>query len=279
MAASGGILVFTEIKTNSVQARAYIASQSTSIEGSVQRLVASVRWSRRGALLFLFVAIVFITTFAQGEDNSPDSVDRGGQIFSQRCAMCHGEHGEGRSALVTIAGPSLRAEHDYGRVMTAVEVGPSHMPSFVYVLPVDEIRAVSHFVVDRIADIPLPAGDIGEGGRLFRMNCASCHRTAGRGGALGFIGTNAPDLTGKSAALIAGTIRWGPGPMPAFPPAVLDEHALASVVSYVRYAQHPERPGGLALTWYGPFPEGAVAWLFILGMIGVAVWIERGGKG
>lgn len=181
--------------------------------------------------------------------------------------------------MVTIAGPSLRAEHDVGQVMTAVEVGPSHMPSFVYVLSVDDIRAVSHYVVDRIADIPLPAGDIGVGGRLFRENCAACHRTAGRGGALGFVGTNAPELTGKSAAIIAGAIRWGPGPMPAFPSTVLDQQALASIVSYVRYSQHPEHPGGLSLTWYGPFPEGAVSWAFVLGLIGVTLWIERGGKG
>jgi ubiquinol-cytochrome c reductase cytochrome c subunit len=193
--------------------------------------------------------------------------------------VCHGEHGEGRSALVTFAGPSLRAEHNTGDVMTAVEVGPSHMPSFVYILSIPEMHAVSQYVVERVADIPLGAGDLGKGGELFRRYCASCHRTAGRGGALAYDGINAPDLTGKSAALIAGAIRWGPGPMPAFPPSVLDDKALSSIVTYVRYSEHPDRPGGLSLSWYGPVPEGGVAWLVVFGLIGATVWIEKGGKG
>lgn len=180
---------------------------------------------------------------------------------------------------MTIAGPSLRAEHDVGQVMTAVEVGPSHMPSFAYTLSVADIRSVSKYVVDNIANIPLSEGDMNEGGVLFRTYCASCHRTAGRGGALAFVGTNAPALTDKSAAIIAGAIRWGPGPMPAFPPSILDDRQLASVVKYIRYAQHPYSPGGFALTWYGPVPEGCAAWVVVFGLVGIAVWIERGGKG
>lgn len=163
--------------------------------------------------------------------------------------------------------------------MTAVEVGPSHMPSFAYTLSVADIRSVSQYVVDSIADIPLSSGDMKEGGVLFRTYCASCHRTAGRGGALAFVGTNAPVLTEKSGALIAGAIRWGPGPMPAFPPSILDDRQLASVVLYIRYAQHPYSPGGFTLNWYGPVAEGCAAWGVVFGLVGIAVWIERGGKG
>jgi len=46
--------------------------------------------------------------------------------------------------------------------------------------------------------LPLTQGDLGEGGKLFRVYCASCHRTAVRGGALAFTGRNAPALTNKS---------------------------------------------------------------------------------
>lgn len=181
--------------------------------------------------------------------------------------------------MVTIAGPSIRAEHDYGKVMTAVEVGPSHMPSFSYVLPVDDIRAVSHFVVDKIADIPLGPGDLAQGGKLFRTHCASCHRTAVRGGAMAYDGVNAPALTGKSAALIAGAVRWGPGPMPSFPPSVLDDKELSSVVAYVRYVQSPASPGGTPMNWYGPVAEGFTAWIVVLALVAIAIWIEKGGRG
>src|SRR5579872_4865746 len=140
----------------------------------------------------------------------------GAAIFAQHCAMCHGEHGEGVSALSSIAGPNLQAEHDLGQVLTAVEVGPSHMPSFARVLSVENMRTVAQYVTRHLATIPLQGGNIDDGGELYREYCSACHRTDVRGGALAFVGTNAPDLSDKSPALVAGAIRWGPGPMPAF---------------------------------------------------------------
>ena len=201
------------------------------------------------------------------------------QIYLQQCAKCHGPTGEGISAAVTIAGPNLWAEDDPGRVMTALEVGPSHMPRFEYILSVSQMHAVSDYVAHTIAQIHLNGGDLSRGGELFRRNCAACHRTAVRGGGLVFVGTNAPSLTGKSAALIAGAIRWGPGPMPRFPPSVLSDHQVASIVDYIRYVQQPASPGGSALNWYGPVAEGFVAWVGVLLMIGIVMWIEKGGKG
>jgi len=200
-------------------------------------------------------------------------------IFAERCAVCHGEMGQGRSAVTSIAGPSLQAEHDPGVVLTAVEVGPSHMPSFAYVLSVPEMRAVADYVTQQIAVIPLTGGNLMEGGELFRANCGSCHRSAVRGGALAFTGINAPALTNKSAAIIAGAIRWGPGPMPPFPASVLNDRQLASVVQYVQFVQHPPSPGGNPIGYYGPVAEGFVAWVIVFMLIAVSVWIERGGKG
>jgi mono/diheme cytochrome c family protein len=180
---------------------------------------------------------------------------------------------------VTIAGPSLQAEHDMGRVMTAVESGPSHMPAFSRILPSDQIQAVAQYVTTDLAVIPLMHGDIGEGGKLFRTYCATCHRTAVRGGVLAFAGRNAPDLQGKSAALIAGAIRWGPGTMPSFPSTILSDQQLASTVEYVRFVEHPPNPGGDPLMEVGPVSEGGIAALAVLFVIGIAGWIERGGKG
>jgi ubiquinol-cytochrome c reductase cytochrome c subunit len=232
-----------------------------------------------GAPFFPFAFLLLCAVLCPGQQNPSDSVPRGEQIFAQRCSKCHGEHGEGISGVISIAGPSLKAEHDFGKVLTAVEVGPSHMPSFVYVLSIDDMRTVSHYVTDKIADIPLEEGDIGKGGELFRMNCASCHRTAVRGGALAYDGSNAPSLAGKSSELIAGAVRWGPGPMPSFPPSVLDDKQLSSLVTYIRAVQNPAKPGGIALNWYGPVVEGCVAWFAVLGLVGFTIWIEKGGKG
>lgn len=203
----------------------------------------------------------------------------GKAIFQLRCAKCHGVNGGGVTAAITIAGPSLLAEHDHGAAMMAMEVGPNHMPSFARVLSVDEMRAVADYVTQSIAVIPLAGGNLSDGGKLFRVYCAPCHRTAVRGGALAFTGINAPALTGKSPAIIAGAIRWGPGPMPPFPPSVLNDQQLDSIVEYVKFVQHPPSPGGSSLNWYGPVSEGFAAWLVLLAVILTTGWIEKGGNG
>lgn len=203
----------------------------------------------------------------------------GKEVFAVRCAKCHGEDGGGISAAISIAGPSIKAEHNHGEVMTALEVGPSHMPQFPYILSMQQMEAVADYVTHDIATIPLGGGDLSEGGKLFRQYCAPCHQTAGRGGALVFTGVNAPALTGKSPALVAGAIRWGPGPMPAFPTSVLTDKQLNSIVKYVEFVQQPPNPGGSPLHWYGPVSEGLAAWVIVFGVVGVAVWIEWGGKG
>jgi len=231
-------------------------------------------------ILFLLVPAAASIASAQQADR-PAAIDipNGQAIFLLRCAKCHGSRGEGVNAPITIAGPNIQAEHNAGDVMMAMEVGPSHMPKFPYLLSISEMNAVADYVANDLAVIPLSGGNLGEGGRLFRIYCAACHRTAARGGALGYVGVNAPDLTNKSAALIAGAIRWGPGPMPSFPASVINEEQLVSIVQYVRFVQHPPSPGGSPLHWYGPVAEGFVAWVVVFMVIGVTGWIERGGKG
>jgi ubiquinol-cytochrome c reductase cytochrome c subunit len=231
------------------------------------------------SLVCLVLLIPFASHSAFCQQAKGDSSSDGAAIFSQRCAQCHGDKGQGISALESIAGPSIQAEHNPGVVMTALEVGPSHMPRFEYVLSVQDMRAVAHYVTTQIAVIPLANGNLQQGGELFRIYCASCHRTAVRGGALAFTGVNAPALTTKSPALIAGAIRWGPGPMPSFPATVLDDQKLASIVRYVTFVQHPPDPGGSPMHYYGPVAEGLVAWVIVLLAGAVAVWIEKGGNG
>ena len=203
----------------------------------------------------------------------------GATIFKQHCAVCHGEQGEGLSALVTIAGPPLRAEHDLNRVLETVCDGRGVMPAFATTLRAQDIQNVSHYVTAHLATMSLEGGKVAEGGELYRMYCAACHRTAVRGGALAFVGTNAPQLTDKSLAVVAATIRWGPGPMPSFPQWVLNNQQVASIAAYVGAVQHPPNPGGISMHWYGPVAEGFAAWVFVFALGGLTMWIEKGGRG
>lgn len=248
-------------------ARGYLSSK-------LKPRATSVRSILRVLLLFPLASGF---CFCQDPEAAPPP--NGQAIFLQHCAKCHGEKGEGISAVVTIAGPNLQAEHNTGTAMAAMEIGPSHMPSFGYVLSVPEMRAAADYVVNQLAVIPLTGGDPAEGGTLFRVYCATCHRTAARGGALAFADINAPALTGKSLAIVAGAIRWGPGPMPAFPPSILTDKQLNSIVDYVAFIQHPPSPGGSPLNWYGPVAEGFAAWVIVFALVVITGWIEKGGKG
>jgi len=203
----------------------------------------------------------------------------GAAVFAQHCAICHGQQGQGISAIVSIAGPPLLAEHDLNHVLASVREGRGVMPAFARTLRAQDISDVARYVTGHLATIPLTGGSVGEGGELYRTYCAACHRTALSGGALAFVGTNAPDLSDQSPAVVAATVRWGPGPMPSFPRSVLNDRQLASIADYVVAVQHPPHPGGRAMHWYGPVSEGFAAWVFVFVLGGLTVWIEKGGKG
>ena len=237
------------------------------------------RWAVFACVALLLILCVPLTAWGEPAENPSDAFVHGQQIFSRRCAACHGDDGQGISGVVSIAGPNLQAEHNLGQVLAAVEVGPSHMPSFARILSVENMRDVSNFVTQKLAVIPLQGGNLSEGGDLYSMYCAACHRTAVRGGALVFDGVNAPDLSQKSRALVAGAIRWGPGPMPKFPATVLSDQQVASIADYVKYVQHPPTPGGTPMRWYGPVAEGCAAWIIAFSAMVLAMWIERGGRG
>jgi ubiquinol-cytochrome c reductase cytochrome c subunit len=187
--------------------------------------------------------------------------------------------GQGLSGIISIAGPSLEAEHDPQTVATMIRDGKGTMPGFKPLLSPQQIDELADYVTQQLAVIPLQPGDLSDGGRLFRVNCAPCHGTAARGGALAFAGINAPSLVGKSAATIAGAIRWGPGPMPSFPQQVISDRQLDSITAYVRFLQRPPSPGGIPMKYYGSVAEGLIAWIAMCVMVGLTVWIEKRGKG
>lgn len=232
---------------------------------------------RAAAHLRFGVAVIFIASSTAAQQ--PAAEVPGQAIFASRCAVCHGDRGQGVSARVSIAGPSLRAEHEINTVISVVRSGRGVMPTFGRVLGARDIEDVSHYITGQLADIPLSGGNLSEGGILFRTHCAACHRTAVRGGALALVQTNAPALTHQSAAVIAGAIRSGPGPMPVFPSSLISDQQLASIVDYVQFVQHPPSPGGNPLQWYGPVVEGLVACIIVCALITITLWIEKGGQG
>lgn len=274
--ASVSAAVVEQTKFNSRRCNSIFVSAKTL---SLRRLVLPKSGILRFCFGLLFLALLAprIVLCQEKATSLPDG--GGATLYLQNCAKCHGTLGEGINGIISIAGPSLRAEHDRQSVVNIVRKGQGMMPSFDRLLSQQQIDAVTSYVTQQLANIPLRGGDLGQGGTLFRVYCAPCHGTAARGGALAFAGVNAPSLVGKSVATVAGAIRWGPGQMPAFPATAISDEQLNSIVAYVQFMQNPPSPGGTPMKYYGPVAEGFVAWVALLLLVVAAGWIERGRKG
>ena len=94
----------------------------------------------------------------------------------------------------------------------------------------DEIDALVAYVASLghgppIPDVDPAAGNLSEGGTLFRLNCAACHSATGTGGALSY-GSDAPDALAATPLQIAEAMRTGPGQMPVFGPDTFSDHQV-----------------------------------------------------
>ena len=194
------------------------------------------------------------------------------QVFLADCAICHGADGRGTDRGPTLTGVG-RASVDY--YLTTGRM-PITDPAMFLGDPATETRRRKPFyppatitaLEDYIESIVGPDGpaipalepnpNVAMGGDVFRLQCAACHAWAADGGAL--LHREAPELHQATPTQIAEAVRVGPGNMPAFGQAAVDDRQLSDLAAYVRYLAHPEDRGGQPLWHLGPFAEGFVAW-------------------
>jgi len=194
------------------------------------------------------------------------------RIFLADCATCHGADARGTNRGPTLVGVG-RASLDY--YLTTGRM-PITDPAFFLGNPDQVINRHAPYyspatiigLENHIEDLtgpggpPIPDIDINAnraaGGEVFRLQCAACHAWAGDGGAL--LHREAPELHSATPTQIGDAVRVGPGLMPAFGPAAIDDRQLDQLAAYVRYLGHPQDRGGEPLWHLGPFAEGFVAW-------------------
>jgi ubiquinol-cytochrome c reductase cytochrome c subunit len=197
-------------------------------------------------------------------------------IFLRECAWCHGPQGEG-----TVRAPSLdRAGEAGARFFLTTGRMPIDDPADPTLRSppnyTDEtIEAIVEYVLTfadepRSPDVRPERGDLAHGAELYAAQCAACHAAPAVGAGL-TQGVVAPDLGQATPQEIGESIVVGPGAMPRLSPP-LDAHDIDSITRYVMAIRdHPE-PGGFGLWRIGPFPEGAVTWLFGLGVLVLVIW-------
>lgn len=221
----------------------------------------------------MLIGLLPVALTAAGQD------EEGEELYLNQCAGCHGPAGLGSPWAPPIVDEGA-AGADFmmrtGRMPLRQREDPIQRGP--QLLTDEQIEAISGHVATfggpPIPDVDPQAGDLGEGAHQYLLNCAACHGSTGVGGAL-VASRNAPPVVRSDPIEIAEAIRSGPGPMPAYPEAVLDQHQLDSLTLYVLSLTEPETPGGWSLGRWGPVAEGAAAWLIGLGgVIGAAMWIE-----
>jgi ubiquinol-cytochrome c reductase cytochrome c subunit len=219
---------------------------------------------------------------AAGAGAVPDElVAQGRELFLTGCSSCHGIDGAGSGR-----GPSLEQSGEAGAYyylstgrmpLANTEEQPRRKdPAY----DDEEIEALVAFVGSlgdgpAIPEVDAAAGDLAHGGEVYREMCAPCHSAGGIGGALSY-GRAAPTLRPAEPRQIGAAVRTGPGQMPVFDREAIDDEELDDVVRYVRFLDDPEDRGGFSLGNAGPIPEGAVAWIFGVGLVVLAtLWIGK----
>ena len=208
------------------------------------------------------------------------SAGRGAGLFAAHCASCHGLNGQGVPTPTAGAngelgeGPPLRnvgalAADFYLRSgympLANINDQPSRSrPTFTN----GELRNLTAFVASlgHGPSIPTPQhGSVPAGRKLFTDHCAGCHQALAQGGYV--TGARVPPLTQATNREIAEAVRIGPYLMPRFSETAITPTQLDDIIAYVDYTKNPDDPGGWGIGYLGPWPEGAVTWLFAMAVL------------
>lgn len=241
-----------------------------------------MRARRGGSLLRWLLAAVVGAGVAQAllgptsgaaQEASEAQIAQGSRLFQQSCASCHGPAGEGTAdgpALVRAGPAAVDFMLSTGRMPLAdPDVQPERQePAFAP----EQIRAIVAFVGSfsaggtQIPTIDAQAGSLSLGQAAYEGNCAACHGSAGSGDSIG--GNQiAPALDRATPLQIAEAIRVGPGPMPRFGSAAVDQRGMDSIARYLLFLRDTRNRGGVGLGRVGPVAEGFVGVVVGLGLL------------
>jgi ubiquinol-cytochrome c reductase cytochrome c subunit len=219
---------------------------------------------------------------ATAAPKAADDVSAGRQVFLANCATCHGVNGEGRTTAPSLIGVGAAAvDFQVGTGRMPMQISGPQAPKLKVLLTPEKTKQLAAYVASLGPGPAIPSADATDaakghssgGALLFRTNCAMCHNTAGKGGAL-TKGKYAPTLTGSTATHIYEAMVTGPQSMPVFNDNTIDPQSKRDIIAYLSDIEKAPTPGGLSLGAIGPVSEGLVAWLVgLVLLIGCAVWL------
>jgi quinol---cytochrome-c reductase cytochrome c subunit len=219
---------------------------------------------------------------ANAPANESVEVRKGRQLYEITCITCHGQNLQGVQdrgpSLIGVGSASVYFQVSTGRMPVARQEAQAGRKE----RKLDDAQALQLAAyVQSVGGGPeIPTGNLrgtdanlAEGGELFRLNCASCHNFAGRGGALS-AGKYAPSLNNATDRVIWTAMLSGPQNMPVFSNNQLTTEQKQAITNYVLTLNQQKDPGGSSIGRLGPVPEGLVIWVIGIGAIMVMIlWI------
>lgn len=213
---------------------------------------------------------------------SDADIAAGRQIYQNSCISCHGANLEG----VNGQGPSLIG---VGQAATYFQVITGRMPvagQGAYIARKEpkfteaQIEKIAAYVESIGGGPSVPHGNLrgandqlGDGGVLYRLNCASCHGVTGKGAPLS-AGKIAPSLNVSSDKELYAAMLSGPESMPVFGDSTITPEQKKSIIAYVQTLKASQDPGGAGVDRIGPVSEAIVIWVGGVGALMVAIlWI------
>jgi ubiquinol-cytochrome c reductase cytochrome c subunit len=252
------------------------------------------RFRRHSGLVVLALALGLLgTTYAafapasRADDAktaaSASDVRAGQQLFEGGCISCHGRNAQGvpdrGPSLVGVGAASVEFQVGSGRMPMARNEAQAQRKPAVY--DNRQIHQLAAYIESIGGGPEIPsmtlrktdATTIAEGGRLFRLNCSSCHAFGAGGGALSS-GKYAPSLYPATDRDIYAAMLTGPQNMPVFGDNQLTPQEKVAIISYIQGQKGDQDPGGLGIGRTGPVSEGLVVFLVgITGLLIATLWI------
>jgi ubiquinol-cytochrome c reductase cytochrome c subunit len=217
---------------------------------------------------------------AANQPNESVEVRKGRQLYEDGCITCHGMNLQGVQnrgpSLIGVGQAAVYFQVITGRMPVARQEAqaPRKHPRYTP----EEVDQLSAYVQEvgggpTVPEGDLRDGDLAEGGELFRINCASCHNFAGRGGALS-AGKRAPELAPSTDKEIYAAMLSGPQNMPVFGENQITPEQKRAIINYVQTLKQNKDPGGSGIGRLGPVPESVVIWVVGVGALLVTIlWI------
>ena len=218
---------------------------------------------------------------AADSTSSADMAAQGRQLYQTSCIVCHGANLQGVPgrgvSLLGVGGAAVYFQVATGR-MPATGQGPE-MDRKPAKFDEEQIRQLAAYVQSMGGGVDIPKGqlrattDIGAGGDLFRLNCASCHGATFKGAPLS-AGKNAPSLVDATDLEIYTAMLTGPENMPVFNDNQITPQEKREIIGYIQTIKASADPGGHGIDRIGPVSEAIVIWVAGIGAIMIIIlWI------